>query len=261
MRVGRFPYPHLLAPRGAQQGNGRFDLPNREARILYLAEDRLTAYLERGELQALRPNLRLLGQLKRTRAAHGLDPLTPSIIDDLILQGGVVSAGWFAKYALVELSPREDQRWLDLRRPFVIEQLRIVLADWLVQNDFADFQFRDLLHDINIDDPASIPVTQVISQLAYDSGFAGIVAPSRPHPTGVCWALYEGTALEHDATITPINPSDRDLLEAFRIYSLRLSDEMQSDLNRDDKDIRAHQARSIATGRTVRGVEAELPGN
>jgi hypothetical protein len=227
--------------------------------VLYLAEERLTAYLERGEFQALRPNLRLLGALQQTRNAYGPDPLAPNAIEDLLRHGGVIGAEWFPKYALVELSPREDQRWLDLRSPYVIEQLRIVVADWLVQNGFADLQFRDLLCDINIDDPTSNPVTQVISQMAFDSGFAGIVSPSRPHPTGVCWAHYEGTALEPDATIIPITPADRDLMEAFRTYSLRLSDEMSAKLSRGDAKIRAYKARRIDTGRIVRGIETELP--
>jgi hypothetical protein len=256
--VGHSPHPHLLPPWEAIRGNGRFDLPTRQARVLYLAEQRLTAYLERGELQALRPNIRLCWELEQMQAAVGRDPHAPQVADEIFHNAGMIPPDWFARYEIVELSPAEDQKWLDLRNPYVIEQLRRSMAGWFIGNGFGDFQLRDLLHDIEIDNPDSVPVTQEISNRAFRSGFNGIVAPSRTHAAGVCWALYEGTVLEPDATVIPIAPSDRDLQATLRIYGLRLPIESQPGPTLGTPDLDVHRGRVVPTGRVVRGAETEL---
>lgn len=248
----------MLPPWEAIRGNGRFDLPGRQARVLYLAEQRLTAYLERGELQALRPNLRLCWQLEQMQAAEGPDPHAPTVAAEIFHNAGGIPTDWFAKYEIAELSPAEEQKWLDLRNPYVIEQLRHSMAGWLLEHGYGDFQLRDLFHDIDIDNPDSIPVTQEISDRAFHSGFSGIVAPSRTHAAGACWALFEGTLLEPDATIIPITPSDRDLQATLRIYGLRPPNEIQPEALLGTSNMDVHRGRVVATGRAVRGVETEL---
>ena len=252
--MGRWPRPDVLPPWEFVRGHGRYDLPGRRARVLYLAETAVTAYLERPELRALRPDLALARQLAEMREAFGA--AEPDVTAELLEHAGQVSAEWFASHGLAIIKIQPGQKLLDLRDAAILERLRILMAPWLLEHGFADFQFRDLLRDVVMDETATLPITQHISSLAFGSGFAGITYLSRLNPTETCWALFEGAAIESEATLLPVSPADTDLLRAFAIYSLRPAPDAAA-------SVAGRLARVVETDSVVRGIEmapSDVPG-
>ena len=245
--MGRWPRPDMLPPWEFVRGHGRYDLPGREARVVYLAETAVTAYLERAELRALRPDLALARQLAEMRETFGADD--PDVTAEILEHAGQIGAEWFTSHGLATIKLRAGQKMLDLRDAAILEQLRVLMAAWLLEHGFVDFQFRDLLDDVVVDDLTTLPITQHISSLAYASGFAGIAYLSRLNPTETCWAIYEGAAIESEATILPVSPADADVQRAFAIYSLRAAPDAAADLA-------GRLPHVVDTGGVVRGFEA-----
>jgi hypothetical protein len=249
--VGRWPRPDLLPPWEFVRSDGRYDLPGKNARVCYLAESAVAAYLERSDLRALRPDLELCKMLSDLRTQYGADD--PDVTAEILTRAGRVEAEWFAKYGLACVRPAPAQTLLDLRQAAVIERLRGLMAPWLLEHGFDDFQFRDLLFDMSgraSGESEPRHITQHVAELAYAAGFTGIAYLSRPNMSATCVALFEEAALEPEATISPIRPSDSDLKMVFDIYGLHAAPGASA-------VVATRQTHVVDTGGFVRGPDSE----
>jgi hypothetical protein len=199
-RVARLPDP-LAWPDRRFIGSSRFDDPQDEFSVLYLAEQRVGCFIE--ALAGFRPDLELLARL-----AHigGTDELLPS---------SAVPSAWRALRRVGRLTLETGQRWLDLRAPETLQALRIEFAAVLV-----DLGIEDL--DISASRGPSRTLTRQIARWAYEQGFQGIVYRSRFSDAIDCWAVFEG------ARVTPLRPDeaitwdDPDLVSATSLFGLNI---------------------------------------
>jgi histidine triad (HIT) family protein len=191
-----------------QQWINRFDDAQRRWRTLYAAERRLTCLYER--LAPFRLSLELIALLDRIHADEDASDQEEKFdYQTLLDEMGMVDSDFFVKNAFVEFLPVNDQRWLNVQDPHVIEDLRRRLAPWLRDAGFDDFDFSDLV-------ARERKVTQRIASLAIDAGLNGIVYLSRMHPGERCWALFEGTTLRPDAKDFPSRRMTRISTESSR---------------------------------------------
>jgi hypothetical protein len=156
-------------------GNGRFDDPEREFRVLYAAAQRRGAFVE--TLAQFRPVLTALVRLQEVVDAG--EPLPKNVIPP----------HWHQRQAVVRLRVLRGQRWLDLRAPATRETLRAELAATLLALGLADL---DLGHVLG----PSTALTQRIARWAHQRGYAGLAYTSRLDARLTLWALFEGAAFE-----------------------------------------------------------------
>src|SRR2546423_12821017 len=122
-RVGRA--PHALAwPDWRFVGGGRFDDPNGEFRVLYLAEQRVTCFVEL--LAGFRLDVELLASLAVITGPPEPPP-TP-----------LVPVDWYTRRLVGRLVLTAGQRWLDLRAPETLQVLRARLSPILVRLGVPD---------------------------------------------------------------------------------------------------------------------------
>src|SRR5688500_17729386 len=101
-RIGRYPDPLAWTP-WEFLGNGRFDDPRGEFRAIYLAEQRLTCFVE--TLAPFRPDLALLADLGDMAAGEG----------DRAPRLGRLPPDWLTTHRIGWLQPRPELRVLVLR--------------------------------------------------------------------------------------------------------------------------------------------------
>jgi hypothetical protein len=206
--------------------------------------ERLTCYYEHPKLDPLRPALDVLFELDQLRAEEP-DSDSGIAYDELTKDIGTIPPEWFTAYAVSEISPDENQFWLNLRDPYVIEQLRIRMRHFLRRHDYKDLDFRDLILK-------NTQVTQEISAVCYESGLSGIISQSRKNPEGTSWSIFEGSVIGPQATIIPITPWDRDLETVCRAWSLRIPEELHQ--SQDTLDLATGIV--VPTGGIIRGTES-----
>jgi hypothetical protein len=200
-RLGYAPEP-LEWPEWRYVGSGRFDDPQGQYRVLYLAELRRTCFAE--VLAQFRASPAVLAMLA---AVGGTDEPIPT--------RGKVPSDWHLKRRTQRLTVMPDQRWLDLRALSTLQQLRSDLAGLLVLHDIPDL-------DAGVVQGANRAVTQAISRWAYERGFQGIVYRSRLDNEIGCWAIFEGAAFLPEGRVEIITRADPDLIDIASIYDLEL---------------------------------------
>jgi hypothetical protein len=206
-RVGRYPDPLAWTPR-AFVGNGRFDDPQAEFRVLYLAERRVTCFVE--TLAQFRPDLAVMAELGGIDEGDRGDTTPPF---------GLIPDDWLTTHRIGWLQPSPDLRVLDLRAVETREALRAALAPFLRRRRYADF---DLSVALNHDRA----LTQYISRWAYERGYRGIAYTSRFGIEFDCWVLHGGRGDDDTASFTPlgverIERDDPALVAALRLFGLR----------------------------------------
>ncbi len=210
-RVGRLPDPLAWSPREVI-GDGRFEDPQREFRVLY-AGQRRACFLE--TLAPFRPSVEVLAHLRQV-----VDSQEP-------MPGSVVPADWYQKRAVARLRLRPRQRWLDLRAAETREALRMELAATLLDLGLADLDLSGVLGPRR-------SLTQAIARWTYEHGYAGIVYRSRFNEALSLWAIFEGAAFDPVRVPEPIVvrggtlqtgrytlvPADSDLVAAAHLFGL-----------------------------------------
>jgi hypothetical protein len=184
-------------------GLARFDDPLRGYRVLYVAEERVAAFLE--SLQDLRPNLGFLARLQRQP-------------DPTLQESGRIDDEWNTRRRVGRLRLGTAQRWLNLQSVETAEVLRREFAELLLDLGMRDF-------DVSIAGTKERRLTQPISRWAHERGFQGIKYTSRFGHDFTCWAIFEGAAFTADGDPEIIPANDLDLIRAARIFQLRLPDE------------------------------------
>ena len=198
-RVGRLPDP-LAWPPHELTGNGRFDDPQGEFRVLYTGQRR-ACFLE--TLAPFRPSLEALSAWQQVTGSQEPSPR------------GVVPADWYQKRAVARLRLGPGQRWLDLRATATREALRSELAAALLDLGLTDLDLSGVLGPRR-------HLTQAIARWAYEHGYAGIVYRSRFDDALSLWAIFEGAAFEPVGVPEPIVPDDPDLVAAARLFGLAI---------------------------------------
>lgn len=169
-RLGWLPDP-LAWPPWDQIGDGRFDDPQREFRVLYAAVQRRGAFIE--TLARVRPSLEYLAVAK---AVTGGDepPARP-----------IVPAHWYRRRGIGALRLGAHQRWLDLRAPATRETLRVEKARTLLDLGLSDLDLAGVIGPTR-------SLTQGIARWAYEHGYAGLAYWSRFDERLTLWAFFEG---------------------------------------------------------------------
>lgn len=200
-RLGYAPEP-LEWPAWRYVGGGRFDDPQGQYRVLYVAERRRTCFAE--VLATFRPSPQALAMLA---AVEGADEPVPV--------KGTIPSDWHLKRRTQRLSLMRDQRWLDLRALSTLQALRTDLAGLLVLHGIPDL-------DAGVAQGSNRSITQAISRWAYDRGFQGIVYRSRLDNEIRCWAIFEGAAFLPEGRVEIITRTDPDLVDIAAAYDLGL---------------------------------------
>lgn len=205
-RVGRAPDP-LAWTEWDYVGEGRFDGPERPRtfRVLYVAEQRLAAFVE--TLQKWRRSIDALAALADTLPGPG-EADAPE--DD----AGAIPVGWHLKRMVGTLRVLPDQRWLDLRQVETRETLRRQLAPRLETLGYRDFDLGDSLS-------RDRRLTKTIARFAHENGFQGIAYTSRFGSEFDCWAIFEGAHFEAIGR-RPIARDDPDLLHVAGLFDLNV---------------------------------------
>jgi hypothetical protein len=203
-RLGRPPDP-LAFPIFEFTGGERFDDPQRQFRVLYVAEQRIACFVE--TLARFRPSVELLAAWRAMPEADVPEPP---------LQVGLIPRDWLADRLMARVLLSPGQRWLDLRAFETREALRAELVG--------------TLHALGLDDldvsgvrGSRRPLTQAIARWAYERGYQGIVYSSRFHDAYRCWAVFEGAHFERSGRPQAITPRDRSLQAAMRLFGLQLA--------------------------------------
>jgi hypothetical protein len=200
-RLGRAPNPAVLPPR-EYIGGGRFDDPLGEFRTLYAAEQREACFAE--SLAPLRPSLAALATYRKTaRPPSGL-PLAS------------ISTDWRLRRRVVRLGVAPGQRWLDLRRLAVREQLRADLAEDAISLGIDDIDVSFVRGPVR-------EFTQLIARSTRERGFVGVTYASRFDDSFSCWAIFEGASYEQIGEAEPITADDPDLMAVASFFGLRVS--------------------------------------
>jgi hypothetical protein len=205
-RVGRYPDPLAWTP-WEFLGNGRFDDPLAEFRVLYLAEQRLACFIE--TFAPFRPDLAILADLGAIDGGDSADRTPPM---------GQIPRDWLTTHRIGWLQPRPELKALDLRALETREAIRSDLAPLLRVRGYHDF---DLGVALNQDRT----LTQHISRWAYERGYRGIAYTSRFGSEFDCWVLHS-EPIDSDPPfeplgVAPIERNDPDLLAAMRLFRLR----------------------------------------
>lgn len=218
-RVGRYPDP-LAWTDWSFVGSGRFDDPLGRFRTLYLAEQRLTCFLE--TLARFRPSVQALAAVAAMNDGDEGDD-TPAIVRAMAGGGpptlGRIAADWLATRRIGWLEPIAGLRALDLRAIETREALRVELAPFLAAHGYQDF---DMAHALSQDRR----LTQHVARWVYDRNYRAIVYPSRFGAQYDCWVVFGGSTPAEPPPFTPlgtarIQPDDPDLLQAVRTFNLR----------------------------------------
>jgi hypothetical protein len=208
-RIGRYPDPFAWTP-WEYLGTGRFDDPQREFRVLYTAEQRLTCFVE--TLAPFRTDVRWLAEVRQL-------PLDPDDEDGL-RDAGRVPDDWHVLRRIGWLECRRHLLALDLRSLETREAIRTELAPWLNDHGYRDLDLSDVLN-------RDRSLTQEISRWAYDRGYRAIAYTSRFGVEFDCWVLFGGQQPPEEPVFTPLGSEafargDQDLIEAARLFGLRL---------------------------------------
>jgi RES domain len=175
-------------------GDGRFDDPEGEYRVIYASVSSVGAYVE--TLQDFRPPLNLVSKIR-----------------DL---PGMVDRTWHSPRWMGCLRILSDQRFLDARRLETNDFFRRELAEDLLCANLESF-------DVSLPGREHRHLTQKVSRWAYDNGYKGIVFRSQFREEFTSWAIFEGTALTQGAPSRPIKESDSDFVEALNRMQLLLA--------------------------------------
>lgn len=197
-RLGWLPDPLAWSP-WDQIGDGRFDDPQGEFRVLYAAVQRRGAFIE--TLARIRPSLEYLATVN---AVIGGDKPPP---------GPSVPAHWYRRRGIGALRLGAHQRWLDLRAPVTRETLRVEMARTLLDLGLSDLDLAGVIGPTRW-------LTQAIARWAYEQGYAGLAYRSRFDERLTLWAVFEGAAFESVGPPEPITPEDPDLLGVARLFGL-----------------------------------------
>ncbi|MBI4493874.1 MAG: RES family NAD+ phosphorylase [Chloroflexi bacterium] len=181
-------------------GNGRFDDPRRQFRVLYAAAQRRGAFIEL--LARLRPSLAVLARLQQ-------------VGDEEAVPKAALPSSWYQRRAVARLRLSAGQRWLDLRATETRQALRGELATTLLSLGFSDLDVSGVFGPQRT-------LTQTIARWAYERGYAGLAYASRLDATLTLWALFEGASFEPIGLPEPITPDDPDLVATAQLFGLVL---------------------------------------
>ncbi len=184
-------------------GGNRFDDPENRYRVLYLAEERSTCFLE--TLAHFRPRTSYLAQLRSM-------PAGDNKVDDP--EAGIVPGGWCQARRIGSMRLLLGQKWLDFRAPETWEHLRKEMAVELAVQGFEYLDAGDALS-------RTYTLTRLVSRWAYQQGYQGIAYSSRYDTRRTCWAVFDGAGIA-PVSSDPISSTDIDLLIAIGTFSLRL---------------------------------------
>jgi hypothetical protein len=204
-RIGWPPDP-LAWPPPQYRGVGRFDDPQNEFGVLYVAESLRACYLE--TLDTFRPDRALLQRL----LAMGPETFVP--------QSGLVPDTYFDRLiASLRLEP--GQRWLDVRigAPETVVALsrEPAIAAMLPELGYGK---RVKPGDLVGSDRR---LTRKVARWAYERGYAGL-AYSCSHDLRLdCWAVFEGAAFSVVGPPSPIDPTNPDFIAVARQFELTIS--------------------------------------
>jgi hypothetical protein len=198
-RVGRKPDPLVLPPLHVA-GQGRFDDPDRQFRVLYVAERQRGCFVE--VLAQFRPSLPDIAAISHT-VGIPIQPMTR------------IPADWCRERRIARLRLRPGVRWLDLRAPETCEALRVELVQVLQHLQMIDF-------DVSGARGPSRELTQTISRWAFNRGFAGIAYRSRFDDRLNCWAIFERDHYEPIGRPLVIRRDNPDLRAAVTLFGLTL---------------------------------------
>lgn len=201
-RLGRLPDPLAWPPR-QYAGDGRFDDPLGEFRVLYVAEQRLACFIE------------TLYRFRRPLAALAAERELPS--DEAPpLATAILPPRWRQKRGFHRLRLAPAQRWLDLRSLDTREALRPVFASLLTHLRLPELDLSAVYGPHRV-------LTQGIARWAYDWGYAGLRYGSRYNEAFNCWAVFERpwiATFTREGAIEPVAPDDPDLLAALALFDL-----------------------------------------
>lgn len=180
----------------------RFDDPGRRYRVLYAAETPRGALLEwLASFRVSMKTLAKLGAIELNEPHPTSGALTRQDLKERRL-------GTFT----VQQTP--SLKFLDVREPATIAQLRVVLASTFLNMGVDEVEPSELLG-------RNRGLTQAIGGWAYEQGYNGVVYLSRYDPRLSNWALFDSLHInpigERD-----IAPDDPDLIAALRQHRLRL---------------------------------------
>lgn len=201
-RLGRLPDPLAWPPR-QYAGDGRFDDPLGEFRVLYAAEQRLACLVE--TLYRFR---RPLVTLEAERALRA-DEAPPAL-------AATLPSGWVRTRGFCRLQLDAERQWLDLRSLDTRESLRPIFASLLDHLGLPEFDLGAVYGSHRV-------LTQGIARWAYERGFAGLRYGSRYVEEFNCWAIFgrPGPATFHRVDeVEPIALYDPDLLAAMELFGL-----------------------------------------
>lgn len=184
-------------------GGNRFDDPQNRYRVLYLAGERRTCFLE--TLAALRPKTAYLAKLREMPDGDRAND---------VIEGGFVARDWYLTRHIGRVRLIGHQRWLDFRSLETRETLRRELAPELLRHGFEDLDAGDAL-------TRNYALTQIVSRWAYEQAFQGIAYTSRFDTSHTCWAVFEGATVDPVGS-DPISIDDQDLLAVAHLFGLTI---------------------------------------
>lgn len=202
-RVGRAGTPWDLADWKYGPFNGRFDDPDAEYRVRYVALTRVGAFVER--LAKNRPDLDALATMARISATAPV--AVPTLPRDWLNENeaGAAEIDVPLDNGLIDLATGEG---MAAAHPAIDAARR--RAGYVLK----DYDASVLLSGT----PRAF--TQAISRYVFDAGFAGIVYRSRYAPDELCVALFEGRHQLTSSDATRIAIADPDLTRACTIHHL-----------------------------------------
>jgi RES domain len=172
-RVGYSGSPWELTPWGQCTWEGRFDDPQREFRVLYCAERRLTALYE--VLAPLRPDLKALKDFKAFVAP--LPAPWPAGVAKLPME-------WRLKRELCSGHLVLKGDLTDVTEVKILMEIELEIADLCAKHGFPHLDQSALRSDVR-------ELTQAISRTVFTRGWSGIIYRSKIDDRK-CASLFEG---------------------------------------------------------------------
>lgn len=196
-RIVRADHVNLFPPPNFR---GRFDDPRGEYRVLYASLERTGSFAE--TLQQFRPDL-------ATRAAMA------RLSGSAVPRPEVRLTSWAHARVLLTLRLARTARLCDLRNSTNLEHAANGVA-----GDAAGLGIDDL--DASHVTGSDRRVTQRVSRWAYDTGYDGLLYPSRLATAWTCCALFNRIR-PRVVNREPVAVADPDLLEVSRAFNIRVT--------------------------------------
>jgi hypothetical protein len=178
----------------------RFDDPQGNYRVLYVATQRVSCFVE--TLARFRPDLALIAELQAIAGADDHVPL------------GTVPSDWYEPRVMGEATVMGA--YADLYSASWVSYLRQTLAADCIALGLDD------LDDSVLQQGEPRRLTQLASLQVYEAGLDGIYYRSRYGHDLENWALFEPFEINASQAALEIGPDDVDLQEACRLLGLKI---------------------------------------